>query len=84
MRKKQPWVLNTRYTCPILMLLQSWLLRQKWEFREDDGWRLLESPYVIARCRAPVWTINVEYRFWNRFINLIAWARSLKARLNSL
>jgi hypothetical protein len=70
--ERTPYWKNHPYTCPVLMVIQGWLLWRKWQFSERDGWRLMESKYVIDRCRFPLWMIKLEQRLWRSYIGILA------------
>ncbi len=70
MKQRKPYLLNHPYTCPLLMLMQSWLLWQSWHFDNYDGWRLMKSPRVVALCMFPHWLIKLECRFWGTRVGI--------------
>lgn len=80
----KPWIFNHPYTCPLLMWLQGIIKGQQWVFTQHSGWRLLESPTVVARCLWPNWLIMIEHRLWQRHFFLKAWVRMAKVRLRNV
>ena len=78
---KTPWVFNHPYTCPLLMWVQGIVRGQRWEFSQHSGWRLLETPTVVAICMWPFWLIDIEYRLWQRHFFLKAWVRMIRGRV---
>ncbi|HSG61640.1 MAG TPA: hypothetical protein VLA24_09425 [Pseudomonadales bacterium] len=69
--ERTPYWKNNPYTCPILMLIQGWIFWRKWHFSDHSGWRLLEKPRVIDRCRFPVWMIKAEHKFWRGYMGIL-------------
>lgn len=63
------WMNDHPYTCPLLLTIQGIVKRQSWSYG-CDGWRLMESPNVEARCMWPDWLILLECRAWNTHIGL--------------
>ena len=59
------WINDHSYTCPLLMVLQGWLKRQKWSYG-SEGWVLLQSPRAQATSMWPVSIIRLEckLRHW--------------------
>ena len=66
--------MNQQYTCPVLMRLQGWLLRQPMIQVDKNRWVLMRGQNSSAGCMWPAWMTTLEYRFWN-FTTLGRWLR---------
>lgn len=62
---------DNRYTCPILMYIQS-LIKPKhfWRYSSSYGWVLMELPTVQARPIFSERLIRLECKFWNSRIGI--------------
>ena len=67
------FIVDSPYVCPLLMKLQSCLLRQDYHYG-CDGWAVLSGPNSRASCIFPECLILQECRFWNSRIGV--WLRS--------
>lgn len=67
---------RTYYTCPMLMTIQGWLIKDsRWEREQNSNlWRLVRGN-VTETCYFPLWLIRLEYRFWATRLGIIIRAK---------
>lgn len=63
------WLNDNPYTCPVLMVVQGLIRRQKWHYG-CSGWVLLEQPHARARAMWPGWLVLAEARWWNTWLGV--------------
>ena len=71
------WMNDHRYVCPLLMVAQGIIKRQRWRYG-CNGWSLMQSKYAAASCMWPRWVVEVECKFWNSTMGI-----KLRARMGS-